>query len=310
MFYVDTATQRRQHLRRPGGRPRVRLAPRLRGVGPPPKTFFGKFVADDIAACASEHARRGCANAGRSPPPFQFGGDGREPLGDRYGFRYLADAANGLQSWILVWRSDVYSAPVDDDSTRSTSATWADPDSRTATPAPTGSGLYDDRTRSSVLAYDNDENLFGGVGVPRGPSGSQPGTQTPNYVFLESQRIDLLGAVAETGWNPARSRAAGSTSTLRGPGFIGDDEPDGVYNQGWVGVQHTAPGAFLSVGHAAANLNNQFQCHPNQDRPWNRGRFTMPFGLASKTGSSDLFPGFPGRAASAARLSSFLKDAP
>ena len=31
---------------------------------------------------------------------------------------------------------------------------------------------------------------------------------------------------------------------------------------GWVGVQHTAPGAVLSVGHAAASLNNQFQCQP------------------------------------------------
>ena len=32
---------------------------------------------------------------------------------------------------------------------------------------------------------------------------------------------------------------------------------------GWVGVQHTAPGAFLSVGYAAANLNSQFLCSPN-----------------------------------------------
>jgi hypothetical protein len=36
----------------------------------------------------------------------------------------------------------------------------------------------------------------------------------------------------------------------------------GLYNMGWVGVQHTAPGAFISVGHAASNLNAQFQCSP------------------------------------------------
>ncbi len=36
----------------------------------------------------------------------------------------------------------------------------------------------------------------------------------------------------------------------------------GLYNMGWVGVQHTAPGAFVSVGHAASNLNGQFLCSP------------------------------------------------
>ena len=30
------------------------------------------------------------------------------------------------------------------------------------------------------------------------------------------------------------------------------------WNQAWVGVQHTAPGAFLSVGHSATELNNSF----------------------------------------------------
>ena len=32
---------------------------------------------------------------------------------------------------------------------------------------------------------------------------------------------------------------------------------------GWLGIQHTAPGAFISVGHAASSLNNQFVCQPS-----------------------------------------------
>ena len=52
--------------------------------------------------------------------------------------------------------------------------------------------------------------------------------------------------------------------TLRGIGCDGLTVPTGLYNMGWVGVQHTAPGAFISVGHAAANLNNEFQCQPNR----------------------------------------------
>ncbi len=151
--------------------------------------------------------------------------------------------------------------------TRSTSASGRIP-TRTRTTALDGSGLFDDLHQVVVLAYDHDENLFGGVGVPPGPSGQQPGTSTPNYVFLESQRIDLLGAVsAGAGWDPAQFKGGWVDATFHGPGFFGDDETDGVYNQAWVGVQHTAPGAFISVGHAASNLDNQFLCHPNRIDP-------------------------------------------
>ncbi len=262
VFFVDTATQGGNV----SGDPAVAIEfdVRLGFTFPLTKTFFGKYV-DFASTCFAEvNTSNGCANPG-VPPAFQFPGDGREPLGDRYGFRYLADQANGLQSWITVWRSDVYFSPNDGDWDAVNLCEWADPTPKTGNAGSDGSGLFDDLHQVVILTYDNDENLFGGVGVPPGPSGQQPGTQSPNYIFLESQRIDLLAATtAGAGWNPAAFKGGWVDMTFRGPGYFGFDETDGLYNQAWVGVQHTAPGAFISVGHAAANLNEQFQCQPNR----------------------------------------------
>jgi hypothetical protein len=230
---------------------------------PATKTFFGKFVAitAQSPACGGlELTPGGCTQfIAAYAPAFQFGGDGREPLGDHYGFRYLADSANGLQSWLTVWRSDAYANPATGAVDQFNLCSWADPNTGSNQGDP-GSGLFDTPHTVAILTYDNDENLFGGVGVPPGPSGQQPGTQSPNYIFLESQRINLLTA---TDWNPAAFKGGWVDLTLRGPGLTGLDISTGLYNMGWVGVQHTAPGAFVSVGHAAANLNGEFQCSPN-----------------------------------------------
>src|SRR5664280_996482 len=253
VFYVDSASQGGNI----SGDPAVaiefdaRLAYQRIGTT---KTFFGKFVAAIAGpACPAELTPAGCGNA-NVPAAYYFGGDGREPLGDRYGFRYLADQANGLQSWIIVWRSDYYQG-VDVNL-----CAWADPTAKTGNNGDPDTGLYDSVHQVQVLTYDNDENLFGGVGVPPGPSGQLPGTSSPNYIFLESQRINLLTA---TDWNPANFKGGWVDLTLRGPGYTGADASHGLYNMGWVGVPHTAPGQFISVGYAAANLDNQFQCSPN-----------------------------------------------
>ena len=253
VFYVDSASQGGNI----SGDPAVaiefdaRLAYQRIGTT---KTFFGKFVAAIAGpACPAELTPAGCGNA-NVPAAYYFGGDGREPLGDRYGFRYLADQANGLQSWIIVWRSDYYQG-VDVNL-----CAWADPTAKTGNNGDPDTGLYDSVHQVQVLTYDNDENLFGGVGVPPGPSGQLPGTSSPNYIFLESQRINLLTA---TDWNPANFKGGWVDLTLRGPGYTGADASHGLYNMGWFGVQHTAPGQFISVGYAAANLDNQFQCSPN-----------------------------------------------
>jgi hypothetical protein len=262
VFYVDTATQGGNV----SGDPAVAIEfdSRLPFTGtallPTTRTFFGKFVAGvAIGACGAEAGPFGC-NLG-SPAAFQFPGDGREPLGDHYGFRYLADQGNGLQSWITVWRSDWY-APYG--AAGINLCAWADPTAK-ANNGKSGSGLFDDLHQVQILTYDNDENLFGGVGIPPGPSGPPPGSNSPNYIFLESQRINLLAAeTAGAGWNPALFKGGWVDMRLDGIGYDGLSKTTGLYNMGWVGVQHTAPGAFISVGHAAANLSEQFLCQPNR----------------------------------------------
>jgi hypothetical protein len=268
VFFVDSATQGGNV----SGDPAVAIEfdSRLTFTGtaaaPTTKTFFGKFVAGGIGTpCTAETTGTGCATFNTVAPAFRFPGDGREPLGDHYGFRYLADSANGLQSWIMVWRSDWY-GPTPSGSTINLCA-WADPNGTGSTAknhGASGSGLYDAAHQVAILTYDNDENLFGGVGVPPGPSGQPLGSSSPNYIFLESQRIDLLASsVANQGWNPSLFKGGWVDMTLHGPTLTGVDASHGLFNMGWVGVQHTAPGAFISVGHAAANLNNQFLCVPS-----------------------------------------------
>jgi hypothetical protein len=242
VFYIDAAS----NAGNISGDPAVALEFDSRltyASGAPTKTFFGRYLPAAVTACAAEGAG-GCSNG--VAPLFQFGGDGREPLGDRYGFRYLADSANQLQTWILVWREDRFL-----DGTVNL-CTWADPANNAGAK---GDGFYDADHVISALVYDNDENFFTQPGQG-GPSGNQNPTPSQLYIFLESQRINLLAA---TDWNPGAYKGGWVDVTLRSASA----NPVNVqYNQGWIGVQHTAPGAFVSVGHAVANLNNQFQCSP------------------------------------------------
>ncbi len=230
-------------------------------VAPTTATFFGKFVADKtnglaLGQCAGETTQQptGCtAYINLYAPQFQFAGDGREPLGDRYGFRYLADTTNGLMSWIQVWRSDYYGG------TQVNLCAWADPTAKTGNAGAKGSGLYDAIHQVQVSTYDNDENVYQGAGIPPGPSGPGLTPPTNNYIFLESQRIALTGG-PQYGWNPQAFVGGWVDLTLKSATMTRADKANGLYNMGWVGVMHTAPGAFISVGHAASNLNNQFNC--------------------------------------------------
>jgi hypothetical protein len=226
----------------------------------PPKTFFGRFVAA-LSTC-EQSGGTGCAvNAGTvGQPTFVFGGDGREPLGDRYGFRYLSDEINGLRTWLLVWRSDQVVTPT---GVNYNLCGWL---TGTATIAKgrSGYGFYDSNHQVIALTFDNDESLFT-PGIPAGPSGNPPGSTPVNYIFLEASRYDLL---ANTQINPGYSKANGSFTggwidmTLRNAGYAGLTAATGLYNQGWVGVQSTGPGQLLSVGYSGTNLNQQFQCLP------------------------------------------------
>ena len=197
-------------------------------------TFYGRYLNSDTGANPAVPAR------------YQFIGDGREPLGNRYGFRFLSDSAAQLQSWVVIWRGDIYRDPNDPTGpfTEVDLCLWYA--SCVTGGACAGGGLYDATHRLSVRTYDNDENTF----VPGGgPSGG--GTTVNLYVFLEAQRYSLLN---NGDINPANYKGGWHDITFPG---------NALYNMTWVGVQHTGPGLALSVGHNASFLaGNQFNCVP------------------------------------------------
>lgn len=163
-------------------------------------------------------------------------GDGREPLGTAYGFRYLNDAANGLTTWATVWRSDLWDTVVD------------------AQGPVVASNLCSNTFMSqpvSIAIFDNDENLV--QGEPGGPlpSGDDPGAEPGIYIPWEAQRVAITG-----------NTDIFLSTTFKG-GWISIYFPyewASQYNQAWVGIQHSAPAQFLSVGHGATLLDNQFLC--------------------------------------------------
>jgi len=193
------------------------------------KTFYGRYnnvIPLDLG------------NNALVPAAFRFVGDGREPLGTHYGFRYLSDATIGLQSWAIVWRADRYLNPdVEDDI--NLCDWWANG-------GPRGFGLYDQSHKLVVSTFDTDENTFVTAG---GPSPGAGGVDL--YIFLETQRIDLL---SNSDINPGGYK--GGWIDMLFPG-------SSQYNQAYVGIQHSGLAAFLSVGHSATLLNNQFLCVPS-----------------------------------------------
>jgi hypothetical protein len=252
IFYIDTASQ--------GGNISgdqaiaIEFDPTLNVSDfPGTKTFFGKYVWLKTSCLAETTSDAGCQLYPGVPVDFRFGGDGRESLGEHYGFRYLSDQANGLQTWMLAWRSDSYNDTVIS-SGAPTGTPTVDLCDWLAAGGPPGSGLFDSDHQLVAAVYDNDENSFTGSG---GPSGGSAPSNT--YVFLETQRINLLnnGQI-----NPGGFKGGWIDATFHGngPGYAYNNIPGSDWNQAWVGVQHTAPGAFLSVGHSATELNNYYNC--------------------------------------------------
>jgi hypothetical protein len=215
----------------------------------------GNFDANSTIDCKTFYNRYytpfdpGSTPAG-VPVAYRGIGDGREPLTSRYGFRYLNDATNGLTSWALVWRSDVWTAAsFPGDKFIDLCAWWADcvTDFNNSCK---GYGSWDLQHSLSINIFNNDESQV---------SASQQGCPSPcqtlptPYIYLETQRIALLGN-AEIGLNDANFKGGWIDLTMGG--FP-------ATHQAWVGVQHTAPGAFISVGHSATVMTNQFICVPS-----------------------------------------------
>lgn len=196
------------------------------------RTFYGRYNGFEPVAGAA------------APVAFQFRGDGREPLGTRYGFRYLLDAAppaNSLQTWGIVWRSDTYVNPPPPVQGPNNLCDWY------AAGNPSGYGLYDLPHRIAAIVYDLDEKINVTQG---GPSGG-PG-QADLYVFLETQRFVISPNVE---LNPGNF--LGGWIDLSFPSLTPQ------FNQAYVGVQHSGAGLAVSVGHSATLLNNQFLCSPS-----------------------------------------------
>lgn len=192
------------------------------------RTFYNRYTVDSRSGAISDP---GTAIAG-VPAAFAYVGDGREPLGVAYGFRYMNASEFQAQSFLTVWRSDL----------------WRDGAMNNDGFATLCEDLTDRNYEPvGVFTWDEDENyntIQGG-----GPSGDVA-PQVDPYIWWETQRI-VLADNADV--NPG--------------GFkFGWTRVDFPYNEGarfhqaYVGIQHSAAGQFVSVGHAATMLDNDFTC--------------------------------------------------
>jgi hypothetical protein len=213
------------------------------------KTFYGRYydAGDAFAPLGSNDPRA----------PYSFPGDGREPLGNHYGFRYVATPTPVThRTWIEVWRSDTYNST----SVKNLCSWWG---LGTGANTATVQGFMDDAHLITAVVWDNDENPVGGSG---GPSGG-PGTDK-KYIFLETQRLVVTGPGASTDIVPAGSWSNG--------GWIDLTLAGNFQNQSFVEVQHSSVGDWMSVGHSATLLDGQFVCNP---QPLLTITGTMPTGI-------------------------------
>lgn len=196
------------------------------------KTFYARYTQ---ASVTSAGTITDSTTTSAAPAAYRFIGDGREPLGNYYGFRYLNDAAAGMKSWITVWRSDLWDTVID------------------VAQTPYRSSLCSTAYMSQPIVYttwDNDENP---ISTPTSPDPSGGDTVTTNpYIWYETQRIAITGSqLTKTDFKGGWTRVSFPY------------EVSARFNQAYVGVMHTAPGAFVSVGHPATLLNNDFTCPGN-----------------------------------------------
>ena len=211
------------------------------------KSFYGRYYTTADTGVPSKPD----GSAADYSAVFAFVGDGREPLGLSYGFRYLWDGATtnpSQRTWATIWRSSKFEA-----------ATFPNKDLCTwykSSAKATGGGFVDGQNGVNISIYDNDENKYTTT-TSGGPSGYVPPT-IGKYFFLETQRIVVT---PNTDFVPVSDTngdwgLGGWIST----NFNVSSHP--FQAQAWVGVQHSGVGLAVSVGHAATLLDNQFQCVP------------------------------------------------
>ena len=200
------------------------------------KTFYGRyFTSLDVGTAV-------VGGAG-----YNGIGDGREPVGSRYGVRFISDAqgTSGMRTWAEIWRSDVYLTT--SDTYRHLCGWWTNKKG----------GFATDPTGVSLTVYDTDENPVT-VQPTGGPSGYVP-PSVGKFIFLEAQRLVISGPNADPNLVPAGTWANNG-------GWIDMNfkvtSYHSYYSQAFVGTQHGANGKAVSVGHSATLLDNQFICIP------------------------------------------------
>jgi hypothetical protein len=216
------------------------------GTVVPNLTFYSRYVVSDGAFLN---------------PPYSFPGDGREPLGKSYGFRYLQTAnPTSLRTWAIVWRSDIYIS-VPDSPDYNLCAWWMYQAGISATPA---AGFTDFIHKPTVIVWDNDETPVNITGCPS-PCGSTPGN-----IYLETQRLVITpnSSIVPTNFFG---------------GWISMTLPGNAQDQAWVGVQHSGLGLAMSVGHSATLLSGQFVCSPAPSVTFAQPGATSQSGAAVQT---------------------------
>jgi hypothetical protein len=198
---------------------------------------------------------------------YAFPGDGREPLGKSYGFRYMqTGATTSLRTWAIVYRSDIYpgDSSLEYPDTTALCSWWlyrvgiSDPSVYSAV------GFTDAIHRPNVIVFDNDENTVNVTGCP------SPCGVTPGNIPLETQRLVITPNVPIV---PSSFLGGWISMTL--PGYFED--------QAWVGVQHSGLGLAISVGHSATLLSGQFICNPSPFVTFAQPGITVQTGTAVQT---------------------------
>jgi hypothetical protein len=225
------------------------------------KTFYGRYF-DSLDAI----------NAGFAAA-YSFPGDGREPLGQEYGFRFMQTGPVGtpstLGTWISVYRSDTYAAVSTIPQANVNLCPWWDY-LRGGAKTTSASGFTNPVHGITFAYWDNDEGqLQTGGGQPSQPGGpSSPGT----YIYLEAQRLVVTPGATVVG------------ATFLG-GWVDLLLPGNIDEQAWVSVQHSGVGSnLLSGGHAAALMNDQFICVPAPASTW-----TVPTPVVPNTKAVQTF---------------------
>jgi len=186
------------------------------------RTFYSRYFAE--TGPSSDPA----STPASVPEAYRGIGDGREPLASRYGFRYLSDTAAGLQSWAVVWCTDLWEAARSAPGRSTSLCEWRADCLSADVSRCRGYAAWREDRQVDLKIYDNDGLIQARSGI----------------ALTGNADIGLNDSSFKGGWIDVRFGGLPATG------------------QAWVGVQHSAPGQFVSVGHAATAMSKPIECVP------------------------------------------------